>query len=150
MVQYHRRSRACQKKRRQRGIRLSLIHIFAEFINAFDRDSTGIDYTIPVDLKYVSGKYHIDLKKDTKKLTGSEALQLIQFYRTENNEYSACLLYTSMERGNKQPTFMKTVECVSGKYDISAAKVKSCVADLISQGYIIQTREDVYKRQRQW
>ena len=65
---------------------------FAEFINAFDRDSTGIDYTIPVDLKYVSGKYHIDLKKDTKKLTGTEALQLIQFYRTENNEYSAALL----------------------------------------------------------
>ena len=42
---------------------------------------------------------------------------------------------------------MKTVECVSGKYDISAAKVKSCVADLISQGYIIQTRETTKQRE---
>ena len=56
-------------------------------------------------------------------------------------------LKTTMERGNKQPTFMKTAECVSGKYDISAAKVKSCVADLISQGYIIQTRETTKQRE---
>ncbi len=66
--------------------------VFAEFVNAFDRDSSGIDYTIPVDLKYVSGKYSIDLKKDTNKLGGREAMQLIQFYRTENNEYSAELM----------------------------------------------------------
>ncbi len=66
--------------------------VFAEFVNAFDKDSTGIEYTIPADLKYGIGKYNIDLKKDTKKLGGREAMQLIQFYRTENNEYSAELM----------------------------------------------------------
>lgn len=66
--------------------------VFAEFVNAFDKDSTGIEYTIPADLKYGIGKYNIDLKKDTKKLGGREAMQLIQFYHTENDEYSAELM----------------------------------------------------------
>ena len=30
--------------------------VFAEFVNAFDKDSTGIEYTIPADLKYGIGK----------------------------------------------------------------------------------------------
>lgn len=66
--------------------------VFADFINAFDKESAGIDYHIGVDMKYVSGKYNIDLKKDTNKLGGREAMQLIQFYRTENNEYTPELL----------------------------------------------------------
>lgn len=66
--------------------------VFAEFVNALDQDASGIEYTIPADLKYISGKYHIDLKKDTHKLGGREAMQLIQFYRTEQNEYPAELI----------------------------------------------------------
>lgn len=62
---------------------------FIEFINVFDTDQTGINYTVPVDMKYISGRYYIDLKKGTEKITGAEALQLIQFYKTYDNEYSA-------------------------------------------------------------
>ena len=64
--------------------------VFAEFVNAFDKDSTGIEYTIPADLKYGIGKYNIDLKKDTKKLVqktnksrrqGSNAANPVLSYR---------------------------------------------------------------------
>ncbi|MFR1517565.1 MAG: NYN domain-containing protein [Clostridia bacterium] len=57
-------------------------------------------------------------------------------------------LKTTMERGNKQPTFMKTVEYVAGKYSVSAAKVKTCVIELIDQGYIIQTTETTKQREK--
>lgn len=85
--------------------------VFAEFIDAFAVDpnlpidpnptpapdggqviKNGVEYSLYVDLKYVSGKYNIDLSRDTKVFTGSEALQLIQFYRTQNNEYSTEML----------------------------------------------------------
>lgn len=62
-------------------------NVFPDFINAFDTDGSGVSYKIPVDMKFVSGKYNIDLKKDTNVLHGNEALSLIQFYRTENDEY---------------------------------------------------------------
>ena len=56
-------------------------------------------------------------------------------------------LKTAMDRGNKQPTFMKTVEFVSGKYALPTAKVKNCVVELIDQGYIIQTTETTRQRE---
>ena len=83
--------------------------VFSEFVDAFAVDpnlpidpnptadpnnpdaeiiKNGVEYSIYVDLKYVAGKYNIDLSRDTKVFTGKEALQLIQFYRTQNNEYS--------------------------------------------------------------
>ena len=51
-----------------------------------------------------------------------------------------------MDKGNKQPTFMKTVEHVSGKYFIPIAKVKKCVIELIDQGYLIQSTEKTKQR----
>lgn len=50
-------------------------------------------------------------------------------------------LKSTMDKGNKQPTFMKTVESVSGKNKIPIHKVKECVVELINKGYIIQTTE---------
>lgn len=67
-------------------------NVFPDFINAFDADNSGISYTIPIDMKYVTGKYNIDLKKDTNVLHGEEALSLVQFYRTENDEYYGDML----------------------------------------------------------
>ncbi len=65
---------------------------FVDLINTLDADGTGIQYTIPIDMKYSVGKYAIDLKKDTKSLRGAEALSFIQFYRTEDDEYPAEML----------------------------------------------------------
>lgn len=83
--------------------------VFSEFIDAFAVDpnlpivsnptadpnnpdaeiiKNGVEFSIYVDLKYSAGKYNIDLNRFTKVFTGKEALQLIQFYRTQNNEYS--------------------------------------------------------------
>ena len=87
--------------------------VFSEFIDTFAVDpnlpinpnptadpnnpeaeiiKNGVEYSIYVDLKYVAGKYNIDLNRFTKVFTGKEALQLIQFYRTQNNEYSTEML----------------------------------------------------------
>lgn len=52
-------------------------------------DSTNaVEFELFVDLKYQSGKYNIDLNRNRKFFTGKEALQLIQFYKTQDNEYS--------------------------------------------------------------
>lgn len=68
----------------------------------------------------------------------------------EENETVNNLILSSlriaMDKGNKQPTFMKTVEYVSEKYYIPINKVKKCVIDLIDQGYIIQTTEKTKQR----
>lgn len=68
------------------------IHIspenFVNMVNAVDFDGIGIEYEIPVDLVYKSGAYNINLKKGMKFLTGEHALQLIQFYKTKDNNYS--------------------------------------------------------------
>ena len=83
--------------------------LFAEFIDLFVKsenpnnittsdgqlilDATNaIEYELFVDLKYKSGKYNIDLNRNTKYFTGKEAVQLIQFYRTQNNEYPSDML----------------------------------------------------------
>ena len=87
--------------------------VFSEFIDAFAVDpnlplnpnptpdpnnpdapiiKNGVEYAIYVDLNYVTGKYNINLKSDTRVFSGKEALQLIQFYRTQNNEYSTEML----------------------------------------------------------
>lgn len=67
------------------------IHItskdFVDIVNAVDFDGIGVEHTIPVDLVYKSGSYNINLKGGTKYLTGEDALQLIQFYKTKNNTY---------------------------------------------------------------
>ena len=55
-------------------------------------------------------------------------------------------LKASIDKGNKQPTFMKTVEYVSGKYHIPVSKVKSTVIELINKDYIIQTVEKNRKK----
>ncbi|MBE7058627.1 MAG: NYN domain-containing protein [Ruminococcaceae bacterium] len=64
---------------------------------------------------------------------------------SEENENIYNLIFSSlkitMNKGNKQPTFMKTVESISAKYYVPAAKVKKCVIELIDKGYIIQTTE---------
>lgn len=52
-------------------------------------DSTNaVEFELFVDLKYQSGRYNIDLNRNRKFFTGKEALQLIQFYKTQDNEYS--------------------------------------------------------------
>lgn len=53
----------------------------------------------------------------------------------------------AMEKGNNQPTFMKTADFVSNKFSIPASKVKSCIVELINQGYIIQTNEKTKSRE---
>ena len=64
---------------------------------------------------------------------------------SEENENIYNLILSSlkiaMNKGNKQPTFMKTVESVSSKYYIPMAKVKKCIIELIDKGYIIQTTQ---------
>ena len=68
----------------------------------------------------------------------------------EENESIYNFIFSSlkiaMDKGNKQPTFMKTVEHVSGKYFIPIAKVKKCVIELIDQGYLIQSTEKTKQR----
>lgn len=63
----------------------------------------------------------------------------------EENESIYNFIFSSlkitMDKGNKQPTFMKTVEHVSDKYFIPINKVKKCVIELIDQGYLIQSTE---------
>lgn len=49
--------------------------------------NNAVEYELFVDLKYNSGKYNIDLNRNRRFFTGKEALQLIQFYKTQNNEY---------------------------------------------------------------
>lgn len=57
-------------------------------------------------------------------------------------------LKATMEKGNKQPTFMKTVESVAGKNNVATGKIKSCVVDLIHKGYLIQTQETTKQREQ--
>lgn len=90
-------------------------NVFAEFIDLFVVDANApldpnatpsvsidgkpildntnaVEYEIFVDLKYQSGKYNIDINRNTKYLTGNTALQLIQFYKTQNDEYDSEML----------------------------------------------------------
>ena len=50
-------------------------------------------------------------------------------------------LRIAMDKGVKQPTFLKLVENVSSKYYVQYNDVKNCLIELIEQGYIVQTTE---------
>ena len=50
-------------------------------------------------------------------------------------------LRIAMDKGIKQPTFMKMVESVSTKYYLPINDVNNCLIELIDQGYIVQTTE---------
>lgn len=50
-------------------------------------------------------------------------------------------LRIAMDKGVKQPTFLKLVENVSSKYYVQYNEVKNCLIELIEQGYIVQTTE---------
>ncbi len=67
---------------------------FARMINMFE----GVSFNLPVDIEYNDENYKIDLKKGEKIFDGSMALQLNQFYKTNDNSYSSNLL--SFYNGN--------------------------------------------------
>ena len=63
---------------------------FLDFMHAFAVN--GINFTIPVDLVYQDEFYNINLSKDTTVVKKDQMLQLIQFYKTNNNSYAGDLL----------------------------------------------------------
>lgn len=62
--------------------------VFARMINMFE----GVNYSLPVNIKYKDQYYDIDIVKGEQLFDGSRALQLVQFYKTQDNIYSSSML----------------------------------------------------------
>lgn len=61
---------------------------FARMINMFE----AVNYSLPVNIKYKDQYYDIDIQKGEHLFDGAMALQLIQFYKTQDNVYSSSML----------------------------------------------------------
>lgn len=63
---------------------------FLDFMHTFAIN--GINFTIPTDLVYHDEYYNINLEKGTEVIKKDQILQLIQFYKTNDNSYAGELL----------------------------------------------------------
>lgn len=56
-------------------------------------------------------------------------------------------LKRTINNGNNQPTFMKTVDYITNRYNIPQDIVKQSIIELIDKGYIVQTKETTKQRE---
>lgn len=74
---------------------------FIQLVDSFSSQELGVKFTLPVDIAYTSHRpylinnmpfYAVRLYKGEQLFTGTTALQLLQFHRTDDDRYSGELL----------------------------------------------------------